>query len=259
MSLNTKYTNLTEILEKVRRTFGFEEVFPHDVKEWIWDVIGFMGVPEMLVDRTAEIEVKDWRGMLPVDLYCLTSHQVRDKKSGRILEYSEDTFHQLDKGQSDRKVVQQGSSVTYEDGDRNTDLETTYNSIIFPEYEVSSSKLSYKINEFYIFTNERDITLEISYKAFPMNEDKTEPLIPDDSSVIRAVVWYIGERIAFKLMLADKLSGNKYELIRQEYFFNVGSAITSARIQSVPEFENLKKRALSMWKDPHAFSKGFKS
>ena len=45
---NGKYTHLNEILERVHRDFGFEEVFADEAKEWIWDCLGYFGRDEIL-------------------------------------------------------------------------------------------------------------------------------------------------------------------------------------------------------------------
>lgn len=254
--ITAKYTTLLEILERVRRDYGFEEVFYDECKEWVWDVIGYMGAPELLVTKTQVIPITDWRGELPVDVFNLKNHMLRDTKSGKPMHISTDVYMKEDsRADVDTVALIQGESVTYDNGEETSD-NTDYVSIVSSDYD--TNELVYKINGNYIFTTLRYMEVELSYTAFPMDLDKMEPLIPDDSKVIRAVVSFLAERIAFRLMLTDKLSERKYEMIKQDYLFNVGAAITKARIQSVPEFENLKNKTLQLLKDIHPYRRNFK-
>lgn len=259
MSLNTRYTNLNEVLEKVQRDFGFEEVYSQDAKEWIWDAIGLFGTPEMLIQKVSPIRIRNWRGELPVDVVDLTTHQIRDRKSGRILNYSEDSFFLENKSkESDGIVSDNAHSIVYTDHVRDVEFEINYPSIIYPD-NVSVDNFGYIIKENFIFTAEKDMDLEISYKAFPMNEKAMEPLIPDDPAILRAITWFIGAKIAFKLMLADKISERKYNMIQQESEFFTGAAITKTRTSSIPEIENIKNRVNLLMQNPFRFQSGFKS
>lgn len=259
MSLNKKYTSLNEVLERVRRDFGFEEIYSHDAKEWVWDAIGLAGAPNMLITKTSVVEVRNWRGELPVDLFSLSNHQIRDSRTGAMLNYSEDSFH-LSRRNSEGKLIvsNNANSIFYIDEERTPEHETQYPSIMSSKLD-NLENFGYTINNNFIFTSDKNMELEISYTAFPMDEETLEPLIPDDPAVLRAVVWYIGERTAFKLMLADKLSERKYEMIKQDYLFNMGSAITKANILSMPEIENIKNRTLQYVKSLSPFQQGFKN
>ena len=256
MSLNTKYTQVEEILERVRREFGFEDVYADDVREWIWDVMGFMAVPAMFIEKVSTINVENWRAQLPADLYSLAEHAIREKDSGRVLRKSSNLFQQEDQIDfSAKRINVDGQAVVMDMNNIITDDGTKYVSIILPDADIAD--YTYTINNNFIFTNVKEIEIEIRYTAFPM-DDRLFPLIPDDPKVIRAVVWYIGERLAFKMMLSDKLSERKYEMIKQDYLFNVASARTKAHTMDLPEMENFKRRVLAMNKDVHGFARHFR-
>lgn len=253
--ITTRYTNLTEILERVRRDYGFEEVYYDECKEWVWDVIGFMGAPELLIPKTQTIPIRNWRGELPIDVYDLKDHLLRESKSGRVMTLSTEVFMKDDVVKDRDSIIMYDESVNFdEDAERVPGVK--YASIISTLYDIDD--YAYKIQGDFIFTAIKEGEVELSYTAFPMDEKKLEPLIPDEPKAIRAVVNYLAERIAFRLMMVDKLSERKYEGIKQEYLFNVGAAITKARIQSVPELENLKNRTLQIMKDLHPYRRGFK-
>ncbi len=255
MSQNTKYTHIEEILERVRREFGFEDVYPDDVREWVWDVIGLIGSPSLLIDKQEDIEIENHRGELPVDVFSLLNHRVRDKQSKRILKRSANIFFE-------DNTIRKQTPMAFTDGesieldeDGNLLEGTEYKSIIAPDYDELG--YFYDINDNYIFTNKKETTIQLYYTAFPL-DDRLFPKIPDDPKVIRAVVWYIGERIAFKHMIQDKLSERKYEIIKQDYLFNVASARTKSDTLEIPQVHNFKHRMLQMVKQNNAFLQGFK-
>ncbi len=86
MAQITNHTSVEEILERVRREFGFEDgLNPDDVREWVWDSIGIIGSKELLIEKQADLEVYNHKVQLPVDAFDLTNHRVRDKNSKRVL------------------------------------------------------------------------------------------------------------------------------------------------------------------------------
>ena len=253
--ITTRYTSLAEILERVRRDYGFEDVYYDDCKEWVWDVMGYIAAPELLIDKTEVIPIYNWRGELPVDVYSLKNHLLRDLKSSNVMHITDSIFHKEDSSKDrDSIALLQGESVNFDEGER-TDG-TQFISIINSDFQ--KDDLSYQIKGNYIFTALKEMEVELKYTAFPMDLEKMEPLIPDDAKSIRAVVTFLAERIALKLMLMDKLSERKYEMIKQDYLFNVGAAMTRARIQSVPEMENLKNKTLQILKDIHPYRRAFR-
>lgn len=253
--MNNKYTTTEEIFERVKREFGFDELYHDDLREWIWDAIGMMGSPNLLENKTSDIEVESFRGELPVDLFSLTEHIIREKESKRILTMSQDIFLDEDAEGQGKSKASGHLSVIAAPVNEDFPEQTAYVAIVLPEYDVGN--YCYAIKGNYLFCGIKDTTLQINYTAFPM-DDRGFPLITDDPKVIRSVVWYIGERMAYKLMIADKLSERKYEIIKQDYLFNVASARSKSNTLSLPQIEIFKNRILSMVKQTDAFHKGFK-
>ena len=91
---NGKYTHLNEILERVHRDFGFEEVFADEAKEWIWDCLGYFGRDEILTLMTDEVVISDNRGLLPSDIYKWVG--CRDKLTKTPLLPTSDRFFTRD-------------------------------------------------------------------------------------------------------------------------------------------------------------------
>lgn len=96
--------------------------------------------------------------------------------------------------------------------------------------------LEYFINSNYIHTNICDGKVYIQYTSIPL-DDCGMPAVPDNQKIIRAISDYIIERIAFRMMLTDELSAQKYRIIKQQKDWSVASAqseankITPAKMQ----------------------------
>ena len=64
--------------------------------------------------------------------------------------------------------------------------------------------------------------------------------------------------MAFRLMLKDLLSERKYEIIRQDYFFNAGAAQSVCKKADAAMMETLINRWKSTYLGPDHFDTGFK-
>lgn len=239
--MNTSYTHIRDIIERIKRE-GFEEVHEADVKEYIWDIIGIIGTPTLLEDNTTEIEVKQYRGQLPVDFYSLADGGIRDKETGAMFRKSTDVFHKLNRQQDHSQEINQTfTSVEYED-----DTPLTGTSVIATTGKrFNPQDFTYTMERGMIFIPFEEKTLEITYRAFPIFEDNT-PKIPDDPKIIRAIVGFIIHKIAKKMLLQGTLDYRIYQTLETDYLFDVASARSKSLTLNATELENFKNRLLSL-------------
>lgn len=218
MSLTGKHVDVSHIIERVYRDYGFDlEIKYDEVIEWIWDVISLIGAPTVFVDKVTDgtslnmpqpIVIENYRGDLPVDLHSVHLARDYDTKMPMILK-----------------------SSTYL-----RDTEQVY---------VQESQYTYTLNESYIFTSFESGEVELHYKAFPTN-NLGMPLIPDDIKFVMATQAYIAERIGFRLWMQDHLAQQKYNKLEQERMWYIGAAQTRAAIPSIDEMEGMKNRYLRL-------------
>lgn len=113
------------------------------------------------------------------------------------------------------------------------------------------SNLTYTVNNNYIFTNFKEGKVCMAYKAIP-TDSEGYPLIPDNESVIQYIKWFIGERIAFKLMLTDKYSERKYEYFTSNLQLFFRKAKNEGKMLStLDEFESYKNMRIKSIKNPN--------
>ena len=263
-----QYTHIKEILEKIRDEFGFEDV-PMDIAmEHTWIALGRLGVKNFLEDYSEEIHIENNRGILPNNMMIVEG--IRDKHSHTILVPSKDIYITSDLNTSATgEHYLAGFTVTGTDDveeitpgvyNNKVTLEPNYaiiESIPGNTPSLDSLSIGYQIKGNYIFCDLSNGTLEIKYKGFPIWDDNT-PKIPDDPKVIDFIVNYIGEKIAKKLFIMDKLSRDKYEMIKQDKLFKQGSARNKLLTPDDNDMEFIRRMMVRLIPKPNQFATGFR-
>lgn len=186
----------------------FETVIDYAV-----DFIRIVGTPPSFIDKTAIIDIHNYRGELPCDFYEMI--QVRLHKWNRcdypyekraVFRYTTDSFHM---SPNKPKV----------------------------------SDLTYKLQGNCIFTAPiRDGKIEISYRAMPIDKDGY-PLIPDNSSFTRALELYIKKQWFTIQYDLGKISQQAMVKADQDYAWAVGQAQTDLIRPSIDQMESIS----NMW------------
>lgn len=258
------YTHVREIIERVHRNYGFDEIYEDEVKEWIWDALNFLGRDEFLENKISEIEITSHRGIMPSDISEGQVIGIRDKETLTTLVPSPDIYFVQNAAETDSySAIVQGISYEGDDEDleEGDSVELTPNEIAVEITDTSgvtsNDTFSYRIDSGYIFTGMSSGTLQISYKGFPVWDDNT-PKIPDDSKIIRLVVTHIAMMIAQRLLFKGKISERLFEKVAQEYSFAAGSARNRLIQPDRNEMENIRRTHLRLLPNPNHFKTGFK-
>lgn len=229
MSLSGRYIDISYIVERIYRDYGFDlEIRFDELVEWIWDVICLIGAPQAFIDKVTDgsegmpdpIVIEDYRGLLPSDLHHIVLARDYDTKMPMICK----------------------SSPFMKDLDQ-----------VF----VRESQYSYSVNNNYMFTSFKSGKVELSYKAFPTNFLGI-PMVPDDIKFIMATQAYIAERIGFRLWMQEKLTRDRYEKLVTERDWYIGAAASKAHVPSIDEMESIKNRFLRLKVNPNFHDASFK-
>ena len=162
--------------------------------EYAVDFIQLMGTPALYDEKTAIVKIHNWRGALPCDFYSM--NQVRVAPSSKTAvgilptyRYSGASFHMSD------SKPNQGDTGEY----------------------------TYKIQGMVIFTSTRNTDIEISYRAFAVDEEGY-PLLPDNTSFLRGLENYIKLQWFTVLFDMGKISAQVLQNTQQEYAWAAGDA-----------------------------------
>lgn len=224
--LNGRYVSLETIVERVHRDYGFTvDTDWVDIAEWIGSVIDLINAPMQYFERITDgtdkpyIDIVNGRGELPCDLIRIVQTQTCE---GVPMRYSTDSFH--------RRM----------------------HSAQCPDL-ICSSDITYKVNDNYIFPNFSTGKITMAYMAFPTDE-RGYPMVPDDEKFKQAATAYVGERIAFKLLMRGKLDMQRYELLNKERLWYIGAAHNKALIPDRDKTRSIANqfRRIVSFEDEHA-------
>lgn len=187
-------------MDKLTRHPLLQDIPFETVVDYAIDFIRIVGTPPSFIEKTIDMDIKDYRGLLPCDYYQVI--QVRAVKCGEshpAFRHTTDSFHM-----SHRHNKHAG--------------------------------LTYKIQGSVIITSIPDGKIEMAYMAMPI-DDEGYPLIPDNSSYSRALEAYI--KLQWFTMLFDmgKISPQVLNNTQQQYAWAVGQAQTDLIRPTIDQLE----------------------
>lgn len=183
-----KYISLKQILDNLLDHPMLREVSFERAVNYTQSFMRIVGCPKIFEEKTVIIEIEDYRGVLPCDfneIIQVRTHNTCDDNY-KVFRYSTDNFHRSENKQD-------------------------------------SFDLTYKIQGNVIFTSMKEGTIEIAYNAFAIDSEGY-PLIPDNSTFIRALELYIKKQCFTILFDLGQINQAVYQNVRQEYAWAVGQA-----------------------------------
>lgn len=183
-----KYISIKEILDNLLDHPMLREVSFERAINYTQSFMRIVGCPKIFEEKTAIIEIEDYRGVLPCDfneIIQVRTHNTCDDNY-KVFRYSTDNFH-------------------------------------MSENKQDSFDLTYKIQGNVIFTSMKEGTIEIAYNAFAIDSDGY-PMVPDNSAFIRALELYIKKQCFTVLFDLGQINQAVYNNVCQEYAWAVGAA-----------------------------------
>lgn len=184
-----RYISLRQVLDDILDHPMLKDVSFERAVNYTVHFMRIVGCPRMFEEKTALVEIKDYRGLIPCDfndIIQVRTHSSCDRKNYGVFRYATDNFHMSDNKQD-------------------------------------SFDLTYKIQGNVIFTSIKEGTIEIAYNAFAVDSDGY-PMIPDNSSFINALELYIKKKQFNVLFDTGKISQAVYNQVCQDYAWAVGQA-----------------------------------
>lgn len=192
-------TNIRRILDRVMRHPMMRDIPFETAIEYAVDFISLMGTPAIFSEKTAIVEVNDWRGQLPCDFESMI--QVRMAPGQHSNRWCNSPMPPL---------VYRISGHSFHMSDYKALTEIT-------------GELTYKIQGMVIFTSTKDIDVEIAYRAFA-TDDEGYPLLPDNASFLRGLENYIKYQWFTIKFDMGEISQQVFENLKQEYCWSAGDA-----------------------------------
>lgn len=162
-----KLVNIKTIIQSIITDLGIsnEEIPWQDFVQWIARGLEHIGTYSQLHLKEEEIEIEDYRGKLPCDLY-----KVKRILNGWYFDKYNDSL------MGDKEDI--------------TEKQNQVNKTSFTNYD-------YRVNLDTITCSYRSGTLTIQYLAFPVDEQGL-PLVPDNVSFTEALFWKVAYQLAIR-------------------------------------------------------------
>ena len=196
-----RYISIKEVLDNLLDNPLLQDLTLERVVNYTVDFIRKVGMPKVYIEKTTNLEIKEYRALLPCDFHKMI--QVRAFKDGysQVFRSSTDNFH-------------------------------------FSKDKGDSHDLTYKLQGQAIYTSMKNGIIEIAYQAIPVDCDGY-PMIADNSSFREALELYITKRRYKILFDTGKIRGDVYNSTCQDYAFAVGQAQTSLIMPTIDEMESI--------------------
>jgi hypothetical protein len=301
--MTSKFTSLSEIIERVYRTTDNESIAWSDAAEDCLDVLRLIGVPQSYIDRSTNgqgnnptpIIIDNFKGDIPLDVAVpgpcrlIQLNSAFEIASFKMMVESQDLFYQSPtvREQAQTSVSDYSSTlvatslelkmdeveadlalgttagVTLADAaldDVVDDIRQSQSRIVTSATGQQQFSPMYKLNSDYMFTNFKSGFVEMSYKAYPVDEFGM-PMIPDNIKFIKAVEWYLISRIDYKRWRTTRnLADEKmWKVSDTEALWYIQSARTAARVPSLSQMESIKRMLLRSIPKVNQFAQSFKT
>lgn len=184
--------------------------------------IQILGYPQEFEEKTAVLDVENYRTNLPCDFYDIIQMRllVNGNKPGPVFVASTDSFHM--------------SSIK------------------------DAHQLTYKIQNFVLYTSLEKGKVELAYTAMMLDKDGY-PLIPENSAFIKALELYIKKAWFTILFDMGKISQGVLQNTQQEYAWAAGQASTSLIKPSLDEMQAISNSWNTLLVKPYKHDEGFES
>ena len=208
---------LDDLLEDAHmENLTLEQVIKHTVR-----FISKHGYPQFYQDKQIEVDIHQFRGILPCDLVSIV--QVKDHKTGLCMRSMTDSFY--------------------------PEEETFRPSI--------PSEASWKTQGTIIYTSFPEGKITVAYKATPVDDDGF-PMLIDNESYIDALEAYISMKTIRNKFRQGKVAAAVYQDAQQEYAVAARELMTEMTTPSISEMESISRMWNTLIPRLHQFDRGFK-
>ena len=167
------------------------------------ELIQIVGCPNVFETKEVDLDVHDWKTLLPCDYYQINQLILLEPNNGfRVFKQSTDTF-------------------SLEGSEARRDLQ-------------------YKIQGRILYTTKKECCVRMSYESIKLDEDGF-PMIINNASFIRALKSYIKMNWFTVLFESSQLRADILQNAQQEYYANVAQAQNDLIMPDLAQMENISR------------------
>lgn len=241
-----QYTNIRRVLDNLMEHPLLRDITLEQVVRYVIRFISLHGYPKMFQDKIENVDIKDFRGILPCDLISIT--QVKDLETGLCLRAMTDTFP--------KGLEPSPPKSPKPDKDLLNNVKDITQQYIPPAHKFDEEP-SFKTQGRIIFTSFPQGCVEIAYRSIPVDKDGF-PLLIDNENYLAALEAYIKVQIFTIKFDTGKINANVLQNAQQEYAWRAAELQDEFTVPSMSEMESLTRMYNTMLLSTRQFDEGFK-
>ena len=231
-----RYTNIRRVLDSLHdhpmlSDLTLEQVVRHTIR-----FIGIHGYSKLYQDKETDVDIHEFRGLLPCDLISIT--QVKDDCSGICLRSMTDSFTP---GLVPPPSHTPHSHMPY-----------------IPPKAPGHGEPAFKTQGRVIFTSFPEGKVRIAYKAIPVDEDGF-PLLIDNENYLACLEAYIKKQVFTIKFDQGKIAAGVLQNAQTEYAWLAGQLASEFQIPSYSEMQSITNYIQSILPSMKSFDNSFKN
>ena len=230
-----RYTNIRRVLDSLHDHPMLSDLTLEQVVRYTVRFIGLHGYSKLYQDKEADVNIHEFRGVLPCDLISII--QVKDSCSGTCLRSMTDSFTP---GLVPTPPTPSNSHMPY-----------------IPQKAPGHGEPAFKTQGRIIFTTFPEGEVRIAYKAIPVDEDGF-PLLIDNENYLACLEAYIKKQVFTVKFDQGKIAAGVLQNAQTDYAFLAGQLASEFQIPSYSEFESIGRYITSILPSVRNFDQGFK-
>lgn len=201
MVTEIRYVNIREVLSRILRHPLLQDCNLEQAIQYTLDFIGIFGMPDFYEDKEVDVEIEDYRGLLPCDMVEI--NMVKDKKRG---------------------IPLRSMTSVFNPGGRH--------------YHHLKHEPQFKTQGRVIFTTFKCGEVHISYKSIHV-DDEGLPMVIDNPKFLKALELYIKCQVFSILFDLGKITPQVLQHTEQEYAWAAGQLEGEFKTLSISETETV--------------------
>lgn len=244
-----RYTSINRVLDELMRHPMLQDLTLEQVVSYTISFIGLNGLPQLYQDKIENVEIKDFRGLLPCDLISII--QVKDTKTDVCLRSMTDNFSKGLQGRPSQGECKDPMNNMRGDNPYSDDW-------YIPEAHRFMEEPAFKTQGRVIFTTFPQGKVTVAYKAIPVDENGF-PLLIDNAVYLEALKAYIKQEMFTIKFDMGNLAAGVLQNAKQEYCWKAGQLNSELTIPSISEMESIARAFNTMIPRMREFNNGFRN
>lgn len=243
-----------------------------DAIEWVGEALEHIGASPQLVTKTCIVDIKDYKGAMPPDLYYINQVAINTSADAESMAYNINAIRdELD------NILEGGANSSAQLNEVNARLHVIENAYMdsnsltllaycttnFPKSahcencvnELATGEDCYYVDDNMIKTSFPRGKVCLSYTAFPIDDD-CYPMVPDDISFKEAMFWYVYKKMLLGNM-EPSVNGIGYDFAEQQWKYYCTQARNAANFPDIDRYESFLDQWVRLIPNINRHAEGF--